>query len=40
MRESGFQTNCIVSVTLADMSDGEWWKDMETSQTKMAKIMV
>ena len=30
MRESGLQTNCTVSVIMADMSDGEGWTDMET----------
>ena len=29
--------NCIVSVTMADMSDGEGWTDMETIQTKVAR---
>ena len=37
MRESGLQTNSIVSVTMKDMSDGEGWTDMETTQTKMAR---
>ena len=30
VRESGLQTNCTVSVIMADMSDGEGWTDMET----------
>ena len=37
VREKAGCNQTIVSVIIADMSDGEGWTDMETTKTKMAR---